>query len=281
MDIGLLAKALDELGELIRGDGVVLRLTRVDTHVPLVEVELDVSAAECGECVLPPEVLSAMVDAGLKQRVPGDYRVEIVDRRRPQPNVDGPTERRPAGARWLVIVDPAAESAAGDDDPGADVGELAGKTVGVRVDVLWRSWDWVVEEWTTLLEQQGASVVTWRRAQGLAGSAGQDHRDSYAHFLATVDVAIVGLANCGSCTSWTIKDAVAALATGAPTIAVATRQFEQLAHTLAGLYGRSGLRLQVLPYPLDIRPEDEVRAIARDAFPALLVELGVRSRAEV
>src|SRR3954454_11789327 len=273
MDIGRVARALDEMSGAMKADGVALHLTKVDAPNQLVEMELDLSAADCAECVLPPEVVSAMVEAGLKQRVPGNYRIEVLDPRRPElapDRTNNTSADQQEQAHRLMIVDPAAETAVGDVDPGPDVGELAGKHVGVRVDVLWRSWDWVVDEWTALLEQQGAIVTTWRRAQGLAGSAGQDHRDSYTRFLSTVDVAIVGLANCGSCTSWTIKDAVAALATGIPTVAAATQQFEQLAHTLAGLYGRPGLRVQVLPYPLDIRAEDDVRAIARYAFPALL-----------
>ncbi len=54
-----------------------------------------------------------------------------------------------------------------------------------------------------------------------------------------------------------------------------TAEFEQLAHTMAANAGRAGLRLLVLPYPLESRPEDEVRAIAREHWPALLRALGV------
>ena len=51
-------------------------------------------------------------------------------------------------------------------------------------------------------------------------------------------------------------------------------QFTALAGTLATHYGRPGLRTHVLPFPLQTRPETEVRAIARDAFPVLLSRLG-------
>lgn len=40
---------------------------------------------------------------------------------------------------------------------------------------------------------------------------------------------------------------------------------------------RPGLRLCVLPYPLDTRPEPEVRQIAHDFWPTLLDSLGVPS----
>lgn len=54
-----------------------------------------------------------------------------------------------------------------------------------------------------------------------------------------------------------------------------TAEFESLAHTMAANAGRSGLRVHVLPYPLESRPEDEVRAIARDHWSGLLASLGV------
>jgi hypothetical protein len=56
---------------------------------------------------------------------------------------------------------------------------------------------------------------------------------------------------------------------------VVTAEFEQLAHTMAANAGRAGLRVVVLPYPLESRPEAEVRAIAREHWPVLLHTLGV------
>lgn len=55
-----------------------------------------------------------------------------------------------------------------------------------------------------------------------------------------------------------------------------TAEFEQLAHTMAANAGRVGLRVHVLPYPLETRPEAEVRAIARDHWPLLLDTIGAQ-----
>ena len=55
-----------------------------------------------------------------------------------------------------------------------------------------------------------------------------------------------------------------------------TAEFEQLAHTMAANAGRVGLRVHVLPYPLETRPEDEVRAIARAHWPLLLETMGAQ-----
>jgi hypothetical protein len=56
-----------------------------------------------------------------------------------------------------------------------------------------------------------------------------------------------------------------------------TEEFEALAHTMAANAGRPGLRVFVLPYPLENRSESEVRAIARAAFPAVLTALGAET----
>jgi hypothetical protein len=57
-------------------------------------------------------------------------------------------------------------------------------------------------------------------------------------------------------------------------VAVVTAEFELLAHTMATNAGRPGMRVHVLPYPLDSLPEEEVRAIARAHWPKVLETLG-------
>jgi hypothetical protein len=174
----------------------------------------------------------------------------------------------------IIVLDPTAEVEDRSDSPGPDAGVLAGRTIGFRVDVLWPSWDWVVDEWSKELAADGAAVSTFRRVQGLSGDQGSEADVDYQRFLTDVSVAIVGLGNCGSCTSWTVKDAAQAAETGLPTVAVVTEQFTSLAATLARHYGRPGLRTFALPFPLQTRPESEVRTIAREAFPALLALMG-------
>jgi hypothetical protein len=53
-----------------------------------------------------------------------------------------------------------------------------------------------------------------------------------------------------------------------------TEEFEVLAHTMAANAGRPGLRVHVLPYPLESLPEEEVRTIAREHWPRVLETLG-------
>jgi hypothetical protein len=54
-----------------------------------------------------------------------------------------------------------------------------------------------------------------------------------------------------------------------------TQEFEALGQVMAANAGWARLRLLVLPYPLDTRPEPEVRDIARRHYRPLLRALGV------
>jgi hypothetical protein len=71
---------------------------------------------------------------------------------------------------------------------------------------------------------------------------------------------------------------VAVASRGKAAVAVVTQEFEVLAHTMAANAGRATLRIHVLPYPLETRPEDEVRAIARQHYRPLLRAFGLPAR---
>ena len=73
-----------------------------------------------------------------------------------------------------------------------------------------------------------------------------------------------------------MHDTVAVAAMGKAAVAVVTEEFEALAHTMAANAGRPGLRVHVLPYPLETRSEEEVRAVAREHWPKVLSSLGAR-----
>ena len=172
-----------------------------------------------------------------------------------------------------IVFDPTARRAMDNASPGPDAGMLAGKRIGFRVDQIWRSWDWVSEDWADRLRDAGAAISFWRSGGRSGGE--QDRMDAELNdWLATLDVAVVGLANCGSCTGWTIRDAIAAANTGIPTLAVATQNFAEFAHTLAARGGRSGLRVHVLPYPLNECDRETVDTVAAAHFLPMLESLG-------
>lgn len=171
------------------------------------------------------------------------------------------------------VLDPTARREDDITSPGPDAGLLIGKRIGFRVDRMWRAWDWISEVWAAKFREAGAEVSFWQSG-GRSGDEGERMERSYKAFLETIDVAVVGLANCGSCTGWTVRDALTAAATGIPTTAIATANFETFAHEIAARGGRSGLRVHVLPYPLNEQLKEDVIPIGEAHFYPVLGTMG-------
>lgn len=174
-----------------------------------------------------------------------------------------------------MVLDPTATRLDNNASPGPDAGEIAGKRIGFRVDRMWRAWDWISEQWAEKFREAGAEVSFWRSA-GRSGEEGERCEREYADFLASIDIAIVGLANCGSCTGWTVRDAITAANTGLPTVAIATENFRTFAHEIAARGGRSGLRVHVLPYPLNEQRREDVLPVGEAHFLPMLETMGAR-----
>ena len=261
---------IDELATMLSADGAALGVVTLDADS--VELSLVLDDVDCEDCVLPPDQLRSTIAAALARDTGAAIAVVLHDPRAPA----ALTGRTTVGASGsFVVLDPT--GVAPDDgvpDRGPDAGPIAGKTVAIRHDVLWPAFDWTVEEWKSALEHLGAAVLTWPRAQGEKDGALAAADAEFEAMLAGADVAISGLANCGSCTSWSVRDAVIAANKGLPTTVVATAHFEPLAHMLAAEAGRAGLRVTVLPYPYSTLDEATVREYARNAVPQLLQVLG-------
>jgi hypothetical protein len=92
------------------------------------------------------------------------------------------------------VLDPTVDHAEAQRSTAGAVGHLTGKTVGVRIDTMWRSWDWVTDEWAPVLRDAGASLVTWRSG-ARNGPGGERMENELARFANEVDLAVVGLGN--------------------------------------------------------------------------------------
>jgi|GEM_PF-795613 len=117
------------------------------------------------------------------------------------------------------------------------------------------------------LLRHGARIVSGERARPdlllIDGGAGQ------------VDAAIVGLGTCGSCTTFTIKDAVTVEEHEKPVVAIVCEEFTVHAHNVARHVGHSDMNVLVLPYPLEARAAEELQQIAHEYYPKVLALLGV------
>lgn len=263
---------VEEICRQFEQQGMEIHTTGLDEAASIIDMELVFTDVECLECVMPRDYLQRLIETSLENRLEQSFQVHLRDPRLAEE--EAATSTGLLVGATIDVLDPTGKGPGGSPDPGPDAGALSGKVVGFRVDALWRSWDWVVDEWTQPLAQHGVEVKTWRRWQGAPGDEGVAVQSDYEEFVNSSDVVISGLANCGSCSAWTIRDALTALNAGVATLAIATDHFGPLAKLLAEDGRRPGLRILQLPYPLDTLPEPEVRAIARNSFEGALVSLG-------
>lgn len=155
-------------------------------------------------------------------------------------------------------------------------GPLAGLKVGLRHEGSWRSWMWIVDEWEGLLRADGAEPVVLE-AGGRVGEEGVATRAQVAEWVAAIDCGIAGLGTCGSCTSNSVHDAVSLERAGKPSVVAVCEEFETHGRNMARSLGHGDLKHLVLPYPLEGRPEDEIRAIAHEYYPQFLEVLGAKA----
>ncbi len=176
----------------------------------------------------------------------------------------------------ITIRLPTAQPAAATGAPSFRVdGPLAGLRVGLRHEGSWRSWMLIVADWQERLRADGAEPVVVRTGERV-GADGVRTREAVDAWADAVDCGISGLGTCGSCTSWSVVDAVALEAKGKPAVVSVTEEFATHAHNMAAHLGHPDLKVLVLPYPLEARPEDELRAIAAEAYPRFLDVIGAK-----
>ena len=94
----------------------------------------------------------------------------------------------------IKVLDPTAPPPEADEGPGPDAGSLAGRTVGIRYDRTWRSFEWVIDEWRPALEASGATVRLWCAGNRIGEEGARTFRE-LDEFAEAVDVAVVGLGN--------------------------------------------------------------------------------------
>jgi hypothetical protein len=105
----------------------------------------------------------------------------------------------------------------------------------------------------TLAARTGATVslVTKKGPQGMSANAAIPVApDIFERLLAEADVVITGAADCGSCTAYSVHDAIELEQAGRPAVVVTTTRFEPIATTLSASLGLPAARLLVLPHPI-------------------------------
>ncbi len=169
-----------------------------------------------------------------------------------------------------------------DSEPGPELASLAPSPpalAGLRIGVLDNGKPNAALVMTraadTLAARTGArvSVVTKKGPRGLSANAAIPCApDIFERLVAQADVVITGSADCGSCTAYSVYDAIELEKAGRPAVVVTTTRFEPVAATMAANFGLPELRTLVLDHPIGGTPQATLDQWA-DAACDRLVEL--------
>ena len=95
------------------------------------------------------------------------------------------------------------------------------------------------------------SLVTKKGPGGRSANAAIPCADDiFERVVNEADVVITGAADCGSCTAYSVHDAIELEKAGRPAVVVTTTKFEPIALTMASSFGLPDTRILVLPHPL-------------------------------
>lgn len=125
----------------------------------------------------------------------------------------------------------------------------------------------------TLAARTGAevSLITKKGPRGESANAAIPMApDIMERLLAEADVVITGAADCGSCTAYSVTDAIELEKAGKPTVVVTTTKFEPIATTLAANFGLPETRKLVLPHPIGGTDEETLHSWADAATDQLI-----------
>jgi len=94
----------------------------------------------------------------------------------------------------ITILDPTAPPPNVDADPGPPLSATDTTRFGIRYDLTWRSFDWVRDEWATMLVEDGAAVSDWC-AGDRTGEAADATLGELRDYVGDREVLISGLGN--------------------------------------------------------------------------------------
>ena len=150
---------------------------------------------------------------------------------------------------YLPDSEPGPETAALAPSPTS----LAGKRIAVLDNGKPNAATVMTRAAETLAARTGAevSLVTKKGPQGMSANAAIPVADDiFERLLAEADVVITGAADCGSCTAYSVHDAIELEKAGKPAVVVTTTKFEPIAVTLSAAQGLPETRKLVLPHPI-------------------------------
>src|ERR1700761_422352 len=104
------------------------------------------------------------------------------------------------------------------------------------------------------------SLITKKGPLGVSANAAIPMaEDRFVRILAEAEIVITGAADCGSCTAYSVRDAIELEKAGKPTVVTTTTHSRKVAAPLSASFGLPETRLLVLPHPFGGTGEETLR----------------------
>ena len=159
----------------------------------------------------------------------------------------------------LKVFNPVAESVQVTVVPAKRLRDLDGKRIGLYWNM--KAGGDIALAHTQLLLKRRYPNATFQEYRGSVGWVMRHATpDDVRRIKAECDGVIGTTADCGSCTSWLIRDLIEFEQVGVPSVGITAAHFVPDAHRSAENFGLPNLALAVVPEPLTNQTPDEIRA---------------------
>jgi hypothetical protein len=148
--------------------------------------------------------------------------------------------------------------------------DLRGSRVGLLANVKRNAEQFLDEVGALLQRDHGAADVVRRKKLSITE---QVPPDMLADLVATCDVVVVGVGDCGSCSASAVADGLVLEAAGIPAVVVCSDAFGVTADAMASLQGSPGYHYVRIPHPVAPLGAEELRERAVTALPELVATL--------
>jgi len=148
--------------------------------------------------------------------------------------------------------------------------ELIGRRVGLLANVKRNAEQFLDEVGALLVREHGAAALVRRKKLSITDPVPPD---MLADVVASCDVVVVGVGDCGSCSASAVADGLALEAAGVPAAVVCTDAFGVTADAMAALQGSPGYHYVRTPHPVAPLEAAQLRQRALAALPEIVATL--------
>jgi hypothetical protein len=173
------------------------------------------------------------------------------------------------------VLNPLATSSVKTVEPAERLGDLKEKTIAL-IDNTKPNADVILDVVREVLAEEGVKGFPYHKKP----AAAVPPPEGIERCTREADAAVMALADCGSCTSWLVMDAIALEKEGIPTASVCSNYFSDLASSIGAAHGASHLPLIEIEHPVVKRSREWLRLNipTRDLIEALTIVPKMRER---